>query len=57
MRPLLAAAETERLTDDARMAAFAKVFTRFVALLPGDPWVHSDEMKERFGLPGEESEG
>ena len=56
MRPLLAAAEAERLTEEAIKAAFAKVFTRFVALLPGDPWVHSDEMKERFGIPGEESE-
>jgi predicted nucleotidyltransferase component of viral defense system len=57
MRPLLAAAEAERLTGDAIKAAFTRVFTRFVALLPGDPWAYSDEMKERFGLPGEESEG
>lgn len=56
MRPLLAAAEAERLTDDAMRAAFAKVFYRFVVLLPGDPWVHSDEMKERFRISGEESE-
>jgi hypothetical protein len=56
MRPLLAAAEAELLTEDAIKAAFAKVFTRFVVLLPGDPWVHSDEMKERFGVPGEGSE-
>ena len=50
MRPLLAAAEAERLTDDAMKAAFAKVFYRFVVLLTGDPWVRSDEMKERFGI-------
>jgi predicted nucleotidyltransferase component of viral defense system len=56
MRPLLAAAEAERLTGDAIKAAFTKVFARFVALIPGDPWVHSHEMKERFELPGEESE-
>jgi hypothetical protein len=56
MRPLLAAAEAARLTEDAIKAVFAKVFTRFVALLPGDPWVHSDEMKERFGITAEESE-
>jgi predicted nucleotidyltransferase component of viral defense system len=56
MRPLLAAAEAAQLTDDAIKAAFTRVFTRFVALIPGDPWVHSDEMKERFGVPGEESE-
>lgn len=48
MRPLLAAAEAERLTDDAMKAAFAKVFSRFVTLIPGDPWARSEEMKERF---------
>ena len=57
LRPLLAAAEAERLTADAIKAAFAKVFTRFVVLLPGDPWAYSDEIKERFGIPGAESEG
>lgn len=56
MRPLLAATEAARLTDEAIKAAFARVFTRFVALIPGDPWAHSDEMKERFGVPGEETE-
>jgi predicted nucleotidyltransferase component of viral defense system len=50
MRPLLAAAEAERLTDDAMKAAFAKVFYRYVVLIPGDPWVRSEEMKERFKL-------
>jgi hypothetical protein len=47
---LLAAAEAERLTGDAINAAFAKVFHRFVTWLPGDPWVRSDEMKERYGI-------
>jgi len=55
-RPLLAATEAARLTDDAINAAFASVFTRFIELIPGDSWVHSDEMKERFGVPGDESE-
>ena len=50
MRPLLAAAEAERLTDDAMKAAFAKVFYRYVVRIPGDPWVRSEEMKERFEL-------
>jgi predicted nucleotidyltransferase component of viral defense system len=50
MRPLLAATEAARLTEDAMKAAFAKVYFRYVALIPGDPWVRSDEMKERFGL-------
>jgi predicted nucleotidyltransferase component of viral defense system len=50
MRPLIAASEAERLTHDATKAAFASVFTQFVVLIPGDPWVHSDEMKERFAV-------
>jgi Nucleotidyl transferase AbiEii toxin, Type IV TA system len=50
MRPLLAAPEAERLTGDAMEAAFGKVFNRLVVLLPGEPWVRSEEMKERFGL-------
>ena len=31
-------------------AAFAKVFYRYVVLIPGDPWARSEEMKERFGI-------
>jgi predicted nucleotidyltransferase component of viral defense system len=50
MRPLLAAAEAARLTDDAMKAAFAKVFSEFVVLIPGDPWVRTEEMKERFAI-------
>jgi predicted nucleotidyltransferase component of viral defense system len=50
MRPLLAAAEAARLTDDAMKRAFAKVFTQFIVLIPGDPWVRSDEMKKRFAV-------
>lgn len=50
MRPLLAAAEAARLTDDATKVAFAKVFYRYVVLIPGDPWIRSGEMKERFGI-------
>jgi predicted nucleotidyltransferase component of viral defense system len=50
MRPLLAAAEAARLTDDAMKGAFAKVFTQFIVLIPGDPWVRSDEMKKRFAV-------
>jgi hypothetical protein len=47
---LLAAAEAERLTNDAMDTTFTKVFSRFVVLIPGDPWVRSDEMKERFAV-------
>jgi hypothetical protein len=31
-------------------AAFVKVFSRFVVLIPGDPWARSEEMKERFEI-------
>jgi hypothetical protein len=31
-------------------AAFVKVFSRFVILMPGDQWAQSEEMKERFGI-------
>jgi hypothetical protein len=30
--------------------AFADVFTRLVGSLPGDPWVRTDAMIERFSL-------
>jgi hypothetical protein len=50
MRPLLAAAEAERLTDEAMKAAFTEVFSRFVTLIPGDTWARSEEMKERFEI-------
>jgi hypothetical protein len=50
MRPLLAATEAERLTADAMKAAFANVYSRFVVLMPGDPWVRSEEMKERYAV-------
>jgi len=47
---LLAATEAAKLTDGAMKAAFVKVFSRFVILLPGDPWARSEEMKERFEI-------
>jgi hypothetical protein len=50
LRPLLAATEAAKLTDGAMKAAFVKVFSRFVTLLPGDPWARSEEMKERFEI-------
>jgi len=50
IRPLLTAAEAERLTDEAMRAAFADVFTRFIAGLPGEPWARTAEMAERYGI-------
>jgi hypothetical protein len=50
IRPLLTAAEADQLTDEAMRAAFADVFTRLVAGLPGEPWARTVEMAERFGV-------
>jgi hypothetical protein len=57
-RPLLVANDrsVQQGPDGAIKAAFARVLYRFVGLIPGDPWVHSDDMKERFGVSAEESE-
>jgi len=56
MRPLLAPAAADALTDAAAMKAFADVFTGFVIRLPGDPWVRTEEMAKRFRLFSGESE-
>lgn len=50
MKPLLPAAEAERLTEDATTDSFHRVFTAFVDRLPGEPWSRTQEMKERFGI-------
>jgi hypothetical protein len=50
MRPLLAAAQAERLTEDVMKAEFSRVFFGLIVLLPGDPWVRTEDMKERFGV-------
>jgi Nucleotidyl transferase AbiEii toxin, Type IV TA system len=50
MRPLLPADRAAQLTDDAAKAAFTKVFSQLVALIPGEPWVRTPEMRERFGI-------
>lgn len=50
MRPLLAAQEAQRMTEEAAKAAFSKVFFGYIVLLPGEAWAESDKMKERFGI-------
>lgn len=50
IRPLLAAAEAQRLTNDVIQKSFVKVFSRYVALIPGNPWARSEEMKAHFGI-------
>jgi predicted nucleotidyltransferase component of viral defense system len=50
IRPLLAAEESKRLTDDMIHRSFAKVFSRYIAMIEGEPWARSEEMKEHFGI-------
>ena len=50
IRPLLAAEEAQRLTDEVMRKSFVRVFSRYIALIEGDPWVRSEEMKARFGI-------
>jgi predicted nucleotidyltransferase component of viral defense system len=50
MKPLLAAVEADRLSNEAMLLAFAKVYMRFVTLIPGAPWAQSEVMKERHKL-------
>jgi predicted nucleotidyltransferase component of viral defense system len=57
MRPLLPAAQAEALSEAAANEAWAKFFARFIDRLPGDPWVRTAEMKERFGLAGAAASG
>jgi len=52
MLPLLAADARATLTEEAMKAAFEKVFTRFIVILPGAAWARSEEMKKRFGVLG-----
>lgn len=50
MRPLLPAELAALLTDEAAKAAFTRVFSQLVELIPGEPWVRTPEMRERFGI-------
>lgn len=51
MRPLLAAAKAEKLTEAEMRDAFVRVFKNFIIPLPGESWKKSDEMIDRFELP------
>lgn len=50
IKPLLAADEVERLTDEWMRRAFAEVLTSLIRRLPGEPWERTGEMSERFGI-------
>jgi predicted nucleotidyltransferase component of viral defense system len=53
IRPLLTPARAGELSEEGIKRAFAAVFQRFIAALPGAPWQRTREMIERFGLPTE----
>jgi hypothetical protein len=57
MRPLLPAAEAEKLSEDSTRQLFANVFSEFIDRLPGDPWARTEEMKQRFQLGGDSTNG
>lgn len=50
MRPLLRADQVEALTEESTAESFRRVFTTLVDRLPGEPWVRTPAMKERFGI-------
>lgn len=50
IKPLLSADAADELTDDAVKIAFARVMTDLISSMPGNPWAHSPEMAERFGV-------
>ncbi|WP_353642715.1 nucleotidyl transferase AbiEii/AbiGii toxin family protein [Mesorhizobium sp. WSM2239] len=52
MRPLLPAAQSKALSEDATNDAFERVFEGLIAKIAGDTWVRTEEMKERFRLTG-----
>lgn len=51
IRPLLPAAQAEALTEASTADAFRRVFIELVDRLPGEEWLKTAEMKERFGIP------
>lgn len=49
-RPLLSAAQSETLTEEATTGSFRRVFTILVDRLPGEPRGRAQATKERFGI-------
>jgi hypothetical protein len=50
IRPLVSAEEANRLNEASTRAAFQRVFSNLVILLPGNQWAKTEEMKSRFGI-------
>ena len=51
MRALLTPDRADALDDDAGRAAFLRVFTEVIALIPGERWARTDELAETLHLP------
>ena len=50
IRPLLAAAQVEALTEESTAESFRRVFVVLIDLLPGEPWGRTETMKRRFAI-------
>lgn len=50
MKPLLPAAEAEKLSEESTKQLFETVFSALIERIPGEPWARTNEMKERFQL-------
>ena len=48
--PLLPAAHAEAFTREAKGEPFRRVFVTLVDTLPGEPWVRTPAMKQKFGI-------
>jgi predicted nucleotidyltransferase component of viral defense system len=51
MKPLVPAASAEQFTEQRTKQAFAAVFSKLIALIPGDAWARTDELMERYEIP------
>ncbi|MEM8777074.1 MAG: nucleotidyl transferase AbiEii/AbiGii toxin family protein [Pseudomonadota bacterium] len=51
MRALLTPDRADALDTAAGRAAFLRVFTKVIALIPGERWARTDELAETLGLP------
>lgn len=50
VRPLLTAEEADGFDDEMAMQAFADVFNGFIPHFPGQPWVKTAAMREKYKL-------
>ena len=50
IRALLTPDRADSLDAAADRAAFLRVFTNVIALIPGDRWARTDELAETLGL-------